>query len=120
MARGFDESGRFARIEKMINGSRFIFLLAILVAAILAMASGARAGQEPDYDKLFARYEIILSFEAGANRFGARLENPDEIQTWDLAAGLSVVPFGIFRFPIGGHLMDRALAVGIEPVFQRF
>jgi hypothetical protein len=95
-------------------------IILILISVLLGTASRAIAAQNIDYDQFFTKYSIIISLEAGANRFGTRLENPDGIQTWDLVARLSVVPFGIFRFPSALHLMDGALAIGVEPVFQRF
>jgi hypothetical protein len=102
------------------RAARARILIIVAIAISLAAASRVAAGQSIDYDQVFSKYAVIISLEAGANRFGARLQNPDGIQTWDLVSRFSILPFGICRFPKVGHLIDGALAVGIEPVFERF
>jgi hypothetical protein len=100
--------------------TRLKILVVIFTTLSLAVTSRTIAAQEPDYEVFFRKYAVIVSVEVGANRFGTRLENPDGIQTWDLVTRFSIVPFGIFRLPTVLHLIDGALAVGVEPVFQRF
>ncbi len=91
-----------------------IFLLLGALAPPTPCIADAADSFEP-----FTRYTLVVSAEGGINHFGGRL-NSTFVQTWDLAARFSVLPFDPFRMNLLGGGLDGALEVGLQPVFQRF
>lgn len=75
-------------------------------------------GPSPDWGTLLGRNTKTISVEAGLAHYGSHLPG-DGIQGWNLGARIGWNPFGLLksqRVP----LVDGALELGLEPVFQRF
>jgi hypothetical protein len=90
----------------------------LFLFATIAPTSAIKANAADSFDP-FTRYTLVLSAEGGFDHFGGRL-NSTFVQTWDLAARFSVLPFDPFRMNLLGGALDGALEVGLQPVFQRF
>jgi hypothetical protein len=71
-----------------------------------------------EWKSVFARGTTVVSVEGAIAHFGSRLPG-NGIQSWNLGARISIIPFGDLAFP-RFHAIDGALEIGLEPFFQRF
>ncbi|MGH7932453.1 MAG: acyloxyacyl hydrolase [Candidatus Binataceae bacterium] len=99
---------------------------------LLAIGTAARAGAQsntPQHDSSaaaapadgfpFSPWTKVFSLEGGFAHFSSgRL--PGNIQSFNLGAGIAVMPFGVTRFRFLHGALDGALELGVEPTFARF
>lgn len=108
-------AGGYRMRGRMRRASEIAFLAAAAIAAAIAWAAPARA---MEWKSVFARGTKVVSVEGAIAHFGSRLPG-NGIQSWNLGARISLIPFGDLTFP-RFHPIDGALEIGLEPFFQRF
>jgi hypothetical protein len=93
-------------------------LVAMAAAGIVATIAWAAPARAMEWKSVFAQGTKVVSIEGAIAHFGARLPG-NGIQSWNLGARISLIPFGDLAFA-RFHPIDGALEIGLEPFFQRF
>ena len=106
------------RIRRQGRHASWTGFLATTAAAGIAAIVWAAPARAMEWKSVFARGTTVVSVEGAIAHFGSRLPG-NGIQSWNLGARISIIPFGDLAFP-RFHAIDGALEIGLEPFFQRF